>query len=194
MDDILISLLNDKNRPIKININNSNELVRVDVRCKNYDLKGLSFYKTDFFPNPVNGDNILIDTISYKYDEFYNPIISFHANIVEDNHSSINISNEFIFDFGRDNIMNTLKNQLNLNKDLKSNLFLYIDSKDKYYYKLKCLEDNEFSFINKKKVLNYRYNFHIKNIIYINDYEEEYTTFKKYIKLTNLSFIETMNE
>ena len=155
MDAILISLFKSKNRTIDvkikgeiIKIDNSNELVSVDVKCKDYKLKGLTFYKTDLFPNPIINDFILIDKISYNHDEFYNPIISIHAKIIKENCSSIDIKNEFTFDFSPDNIINSLKKSLNMEKDLKSNLFIYINSNDKNYYVFKCIKNNEFYYIN----------------------------------------------
>ena len=201
MDAILISLFKSKNRTIDvkikgeiIKIDNSNELVSVDVKCKDYKLKGLTFYKTDLFPNPIINDFILIDKISYNHDEFYNPIISIHAEIIKENCSSIDIKNEFTFDFSPDNIINSLKKSLNMEKDLKSNLFIYINSNDKNYYVFKCIKNNEFYYINKKNCKNYGKNFETKNILYINNYEEELVSLKKFIILTELSFIEEMDE
>ena len=201
MDVILISLFNSKKRTIDvkikgeiIKIDNSNELVSVDVKCKDYKLNGLKFYKADLFPNPIENDFILIDKISYNHDEFYNPIISIHADIIKENCPSIDIENEFTFGFSPNNIMDTLKKSLNMKKDLKSNLFIYIDSNDENYYKFKCIENNEFYFINKNNYYNYEKNFKSKNIIYINNYAEEYTPLKKFIILTKLSFIEAMDE
>ena len=200
MDAILNSLFKSKNRTIKvniegevINIDNKNELVSIDIRSNNFDLKGLTFYKIDLFPNPIKGDFILIDNISYKYDEHFNPIILIHANTKDKKASSINFPNKLIFDFDHDNIINTLKKQLNLNKKLKSNLFIYQDSNDENNYKLKCLENNEIYFINKKNDI-IEYNLNTKNIIYINNYEEEIFLSNKFIRPTMLSFIEIMDE
>ena len=201
MDATLISLFNSKNRTIDvkikgeiINIDDKKELVSVDVKYKDYTLNGLTFYKADLFPNPIKKDYILIDKMSYNHDEFYNPIISIHAEIIVEERSSIDKKDGFTFDFSPNEIVNTLKKSLNMEKDLKSNLFIYIDSNDKNYYKFKCLENNEFYLINKKYCNNYENNFNSKNIIYINNYEEEYLPSKKFITLTKLSFIEEMDE
>ncbi len=203
MDAILISLFNSKNRTIDakiegniINIDDNNELVSVDVKYKDYKdyiLKGLTFYKADLFPNPSKNDYILIDKISYNHDEFYNPIIKIHAEIIVQERSSIDKEDGFTFDFSPNNIVDTLKKSLNMEKELKSNLFTYIDSNDKYY-QFKCLENNELYLIDKKYCINYENNFNTKNIIYISNYEEVYHTSKKLITLTKLSFLESMDD
>ena len=86
MNDILNSLFITKDRSIEVNIegevvkiDNQKELVSVDVKYDKYYLKALTFYKSDIFPNPVEGDLILINNISYKHDDYFNPIISIHG-------------------------------------------------------------------------------------------------------------------
>ena len=199
MNGILNSLFITKDRSIGVNIegdvakiDDQNELVSVDVKSDKYYLKALTFYKSDIFPNPVEGDTILINNISYKQDDYFNPIILMHGNIVKKMKPLINVPKESTFDFSQNKIMDTLKNQLIINKNLKSNLFLIIESNDEIYYKLKCLENNELYFIN-KTIDIHESNLKAKNIIYINNYDEEFTFSKKIIKLTKLCFIEIMN-
>ena len=146
MNGILNSLFITKDRSIEVNIegdvakiDDQNELVSVDVKSDKYYLKALTFYKSDIFPNPVEGDTILINNISYKQDDYFNPIILIHGNIVKKMKPLINVPKEPTFDFSQNKIMDTLKNQLIINKNLKSNLFLIIESNDEIYYKLKCL-------------------------------------------------------
>ena len=200
MNGILNSLFITKDRSIEVNIegdvakiDDQNEFVSVDVKSDKYYLKALTFYKSDIFPNPVEGDTILINNISYKQDDYFNPIILMHGNIVKKMKPLINVPKESTFDFSQNKIMDTLKNQLIINKNLKSNLFLIIESNDEIYYKLKCLENNELYFIN-KTIDIHESNLKAKNIIYINNYDEEFTFSKKIIKLTKLCFIEIMNE
>ncbi len=199
MNGILNSLFITKDRSIEVNIegdvakiDDQNELVSVDVKSDKYYLKALTFYKSDIFPNPVEGDTILINNISYKQDDYFNPIILIHGNIVKKVKPLINVPKESTFDFSQNKIMDTLKNQLIINKNLKSNLFLIIESNDEIYYKLKCLENNELYFIN-KSIDIHESNLKVKNIIYINNYDEEFTFSKKIIKPTKLCFIEIMN-
>ena len=198
MNGILNSLFITKDRSIGVNIegevvkiDNQKELVSVDVKYDKYYLKALTFYKSDIFPNPVEGDLILINNISYKHDDYFNPIISIHG-IVKKIKLLINVPNESTFDFSQNRIMDTLKNQLIINKNLKSNLFLIIDSNDKIYYKLTCLENNELYFINKSIDIP-ESDLKAKNIIYINNYDEDLSFSKKIIKLTKLSFIEVIS-
>ena len=198
MNSILNSLFITKDRSIGVNIegevvkiDNQKELVSVDVKYDKYYLKALTFYKSDIFPNPVEGDLILINNISYKHDDYFNPIISIHG-IVKKIKLLINVPNESTFDFSQNRIMDTLKNQLIINKNLKSNLFLIIDSNDKIYYKLTCLENNELYFINKSIDIP-ESDLKAKNIIYINNYDEDLSFSKKIIKLTKWSFIEVIS-
>ena len=154
-----------------VKIDNQKELVSVDVKYDKYYLKALTFYKSDIFPNPVEGDLILINNISYKHDDYFNPIISIHGDIVKKIKLLINVPKESTFDFSNNKIMDTLKNLLIINKNLKSNLFLIIDSNDEIYYKLKCLENNELYFINKSIDIP-ESDLKASIIIYINYYNE----------------------
>ena len=98
---------------------------------------------------------------------------------------------ECTFDFSADNIIKNLKNNLNINKELLTNLFIIIDSTDGYY-SLKCFENNEIYSLMKNNNYLVKLNFCKNDILIINDYSKKNNT--NIIEPSKITIFEKLTE
>ena len=98
---------------------------------------------------------------------------------------------EYTFDFSTGNIIKNLKNNLKINKELLTNLFIIIDSTDDYY-SLKCFENNEVYSLMKNNNYLGNLNFSKNDILIINDYYSEKDT--NIIEPTKITIFEKLTE
>lgn len=132
MEEYIKMLLTDRNKSAKIKIKgriqkiiDEGEYLSVKVECDDGIYKGLTIIKSDIFPIPNANDSILIDEIQYKYDEYFKLRLFIKAKLIEEKNMSINASNTIQrdYNFTTDNIISNLKDLLNIDKELFSNLF-----------------------------------------------------------------------
>ena len=102
----------------------------------------------------------------------------------------ISKTNEFDYDFTAINIIKSLKNYLDINQDLLTNLFI-VDSVEENF-SLKCFDNNKIFFL--KKNNNYLGNLSLckNDILLINDYYLEKKT--KNIEPTKITIIEKLTD
>ena len=198
----IINLLKSPQKSVKVNIkakikdiNSQEEYISVTIECDDGIYKGLTINKSDIFPIPMKDNLIEINRMQYTYDEDFNQRIFIEAKLIqEENISIINDNNNIIlldYDLTINNITNTLKNILNINKPLISKIFIVI-SADENTYSLKCLENNELYIISKRSN-NFVYNFSPKDIIYINNFYFEKDNSRR-IEFSQITLIEKMTD
>lgn len=203
MNSGIIKLFTDEKRTIKVNIEAeideieiSAEYISVQVKINEKYYNGLTLFKANIFPIPKEGDLISIYSLQYKHDENLNLRLFIDAKVSKINDTPSNKQhkkNQTDYDFTTKIIINTLKDILNFDKNLMSNIFK-VDSEKENYYLIKCIEDNESYFIAKNNdALNYCLNH--KGFIYINNfYVQKNNENENIIQLSPLSLIERLSE
>ena len=204
MEEYIKMLLTDRNKSAKIKIKgriqkiiDEGEYLSVKVECDDGIYKGLTIIKSDIFPIPNANDSILIDEIQYKYDEYFKLRLFIKAKLIEEKNMSINASNTIQrdYNFTTDNIISNLKDLLNIDKELFSNLF-EVDSINEKTYSVKCLENNELYLMSKINNIPENY-LNPKDIIYISNYyveNDKNNISDKTIQFNELTLIEKVNE
>ena len=135
--------------------------------------------------------------MQYKYDEYFKLRLFIKAKLIEEKNMSINASNTIQrdYNFTTDNIISNLKDLLNIDKELFSNLF-EVDSINEKTYSVKCLENNELYLMSKINNIPENY-LNPKDIIYISNYyveNDKNNISDKTIQFNELTLIEKMNE
>ena len=124
----IINLLNSPQKAVKVNIkakikeiDSREEYISVTIECDDGEYKGLTINKSDIFPIPEKDNLIEIDSMQYTNDENFNQRIFINAKLIKEENDSISNNNNIIlsdYDLTANNITNTLKNLLKINKAL----------------------------------------------------------------------------
>ena len=181
-----------KKKKIEINVNGlildsrevENDQIITDIKINKIIYKGLVFLKSDFCLVPKRGDYMKILRIEIKYDESF-LFKMFASGIILNNYNTIILNGEeTIIDLSCQHLLNTLKNQININENLMSKIF-YVKNKKNSFHTLISLDDCEIynAIFNNKEIINNDF------ILICNYYFQE-----KEIRLTNLSFIYKLTE
>lgn len=197
----IINLLNSPQKSVKVNIkakikdiDYQKEYISVTIECDDGVYKGLTINKSDIFPIPMKDDLIEIDCIYYTIDEDFNQRIFINAKLIKEENNSISNNKNTIlsdYDLTSNNITNTLKNLLNINKTLISKIFVVISTNENLY-SLKCLENNElYAMCKRTNILEY--NFKPKDFIYINNFYFEKNNSRS-IEFSQITLIEKMTD
>ena len=200
----LINLFNNPKKSISninleakiFSLNDLGEIFTITLKTGNNVYKDFTIIKGELFPNPKEDNLILIDNITFKYDEQFNLRLYLKARllnnkiIIKDNDKNINNTEDKIdiFDFSEDNIIKTLKSLLKININLYTSLFI-VDSINEKYYSIKDLQKNEMVLLEKNDNL-FLTPFNIQDIILISEYYLE----KNNIILSPLSIIEKLSD